>query len=74
MSEQETKMAELVDNLIQIFSNEPPEFAINVLSMALGVVIAHCDPEAEEILHHQFDANVAMMIQTVRGINKNEAH
>lgn len=74
MSEQETKMAELVDNLIQIFSNEPPDFAINVLSMALGVVIAHCDPESEEALHHQFDSNVAMMIQTVRGINKNEAH
>jgi hypothetical protein len=74
MSEQETKMAELVDNLIQIFSNEPPDFAINVLSMALGVVIAHCDPEDEEALHHQFDSNVAVMIQTVRGINKNEAH
>lgn len=74
MSEQDKKIADLVDNLIQIFSNEPPEFAIRVLSITLGVVIAHCNPEAEESLHHQFDANVAMMIETVRGINKNETH
>lgn len=71
---QQQRVGELADNLIQIFATEPPEFALQVLSIALGVVIAHCDPEAEEMMHSQFDSNVALMIQTVRGIKKNEAH
>lgn len=66
------KISELVDNLIQIFATEPPEFAINVLSAALGIVVAHCAPESEEAIQHQFDANVAHTVKLVREANANE--
>ena len=71
---QQQRVGLLVDNLIKIFATEPPEFALQVLAIALGVVIGHCDPEAEEMMHHEFDSNVALMIQAVRGIKKNETH
>lgn len=70
----EQKVAELVDNLMMIFSTETPAFAIQVLSITTGIVVGHCDPSAEEFMMGEFNNNAKIVIAQIQGSKANETH
>ena len=74
MSEEDKKIAELVDNLLLIFSRETPAFAIKALSITTGAVIGHCDPSAEEFMMNEFITNTKLVVAQIQGSKANETH